>query len=105
MRDEIARSQREAEEECVKLRGPATRPGLRCDICEREFFAVSTRAGFDSDCGPRRALGKLDATRFDTRSIQEKKNTGVFVSLISYLPTTFSTLFALGAGLLLGFIQ
>jgi len=32
-------------------------------------------------------------------------NTGVFVNLISYLPTAFSTLFALGAGLLLGFIQ
>jgi hypothetical protein len=43
-------------------------------------------------------------TRCDD-STKEKQNTGVFVSLISYLPTAFSTLFALAAGLLLGFIQ
>jgi hypothetical protein len=33
------------------------------------------------------------------------KNTGVFVKLISFLPATFATLFALAAGLLLGYIQ
>jgi hypothetical protein len=38
-------------------------------------------------------------------SIQEQKNTGVFVSSIAYLPTAFSTLFALAAGLLLGIIR
>ena len=34
------------------------------------------------------------------------KNTGdFFVKLISYLPAAFATLFALAAGLLLGYIQ
>ena len=33
------------------------------------------------------------------------KNTGVFVKLISFLFVTFATLFALAAGLLLGYIQ
>jgi hypothetical protein len=38
-------------------------------------------------------------------SIQEQRTPGFFVSLISYLPTAISALFALAAGLLLGFIQ
>jgi hypothetical protein len=50
-----------------------------------------------------RARLRAHSGRLDSK--QDKKNTGVFVSLISYLPTTFSALFALAAGLLLGFIQ
>ena len=52
---------------------------------------------FEFDCAAGRPLCTLDSNK--------KKNTGVCVNLISYLPTLLSTLFALAAGLLLGFIQ
>jgi hypothetical protein len=44
-------------------------------------------------------------TRADSIRYKNKRTPGFFVSLISYLPTAISALFALAAGLLLGFIQ
>jgi hypothetical protein len=68
----------------------------------RESFAVSSRRPPQSDCALPGPPGTLGPTRFHTKN---KKDTGVFVSLISYLPTAISALFVLAAGLLLGFIQ
>jgi hypothetical protein len=67
----------------------------------RESFAVFSAAQVRSDCAAPGPAGTLGATiRY-----KNKRTPGFFVSLISYLPTAFSTLFALAAGLLLGFIQ
>jgi hypothetical protein len=101
MRDEIARGQREAEKACVKT---GARPPGRA-------FGATYAGGNSSQFRPRRGSIPIAercavwANSMRLESIQEKKNTGVFVNLISYLPTMFSTLFALAAGLLLGFIQ
>jgi hypothetical protein len=69
----------------------------------RESFSVSPRRGPDSRCGRRGAPGRLDPP--SRRSHQKKKDTGVFVNLISFAPTTITTLFALAAGLLLGYLR
>jgi hypothetical protein len=100
MRDETARGERQAAEARLKPRGPAPAglPGADRFGIPSHFSLVRGSTPI-AECPDLRAhSGRLD-------SIQEQKNTGVFVSLISYLPTAFSTLFALAAGLLLGFIQ
>jgi hypothetical protein len=38
-------------------------------------------------------------------AFQKKNDTGVFVNLISFAPTIITTLFALAAGLLLGYLR
>ena len=49
-------------------------------------------------------MGTLPAT-IEKTPLERRLTTGEDVHLISYLPTTFTTLFVLAAGLLLGYIQ
>lgn len=44
-------------------------------------------------------------TRYESNRRPQKRRSGDEVNLISYLPTAITTLFALAAGLLLGYIQ
>jgi hypothetical protein len=48
---------------------------------------------------------RLTEEPFPKNPLRKNNGTGVFVNLISFAPTTITTLFALAAGLLLGYLR
>jgi hypothetical protein len=104
MRDQAARSQRKAEEACVRLRWARRAPGPP-GSCRREFLPLSLFRVAIADCGAGPRAGTLRGNSKKGAPREAPYTTGDDVLLNSYLPTTFTTLFVLAAGLLLGYIQ
>jgi hypothetical protein len=82
--------------------GPACAGPPGCS--RREFLPLSPFRAAIADCGTSPGAGTLRELKKKTPS-RRPHTAGDNVYLNSYLPTTFTTLFVLAAGLLLGYIQ